>query len=271
MKIAKKKKMKKIISFLLNKFRYVLSIEQDQKIQKEKVDSLLKDDFNWKEYHRIYGNQLSELSKIHSQILKHEDYIFRNNELTLNQEILPLHPNHRLLYETILQLSPNSVMEIGCGWGDHLYNINLLCPEIKLSGIDLSNKQISNLRKRHPELRADIKQLDITLPYPFSYPIHDIAFTQAVIMHLKVGNSYLIALSNMFRCATQQLLLMENWTAHDFLKDIKFLFSKNMIPWKNIYFYYRESKELKKPHLMIVSLVPLKKYALLDDYSLLLD
>ncbi len=62
---------------------------------------------------------------------------------------------------------------------------------------------------------------------------------------------------------------MENWTAHNFLKDIKFLFSKNMIPWKNIFFYYRESKEFKKPHLMIVSLVPLKKYPVLDDYSIL--
>ena len=109
------------------------------------------------------------------------------------------------------------------------------------------------------------------LPYPFSYPIHDIAFTQAVIMHLKVGNSHLIALSNMFRYATKQLLLMENWTAHDFLDDIKFLFSKNMIPWKNIYFYYRVSIEFNKPHLMIISSVPLKKYPVLTDYSILRD
>ena len=265
------KKIKKIISFSFNKFRNILPKEQVQKNQNTKVDSPLKDDFNWKEYHRIYGNQLSELSKTYTQILKHDDYIFKNNELTINHDILPLHPNHRLLYETILNLSPNSVMEIGCGWGDHLYNINLLYPEIKLSGIDLSNKQISNLRKRHPELRAQIKQLDVTLPYPISYPISDIAFTQAVMMHLKVGNSHLIALSNMFRCATKQLVLMENWSAHNFYDDIKFLFSKNMIPWKDIYFYYRESKEFKKPHLMIVSLVPLKKYSVLNDYSILLE
>ncbi len=249
--------MKKIISQLLHKFRSVLSIVQD--------------DFNWKGYHRIYGKQLSELSKIHTQILKHDDYIFKNNELTLNHDVLPLHPNHGLLYETIFQLSPNSVMEIGCGWGDHLYNINLLNPEIKLSGIDLSHEQISNLKKRHPELRADIEQLDITLPYPFSYPINDIAFTQAVIMHLKVGNSHLIALSNMFKCATKQLVIMENWTAHNFYGDIKFLFSRKMIPWKNIYYYYRESKEFKKPRLMIISSVPLKNYPVLDGYSILLD
>ncbi len=263
--------MKKIIAFLLNEYRNMLSTKLKQKNQRNKNDFLVKDDFNWKEYHRIYGKQLSELSEIHTQILKNGDYVFKNKELALNHDILPLHPNHRLVYETLLQLSPNSVIEVGCGWGDHLYNMKLLCPEIKLSGIDLSDKQISNLRKRHPELRADIKQLDITLPYPFSYPIHDIAFTQAVIMHLKVGNSHLIALSNMFRYATKQLLLMENWTAHDFLDDIKFLFSKNMIPWKNIYFYYRVSIEFNKPHLMIISSVPLKKYPVLTDYSILRD
>ncbi len=262
--------IKKIISSLLRKFGNVFSVEQDHKNQKKKVDSLLKDDFNWKNYHRIYGKQLSELSEIHTQILSHDDYIFKNNELTLNQNILPLHPNHRLLYETIFQLSPNSVMEIGCGWGDHLYNISLLNPTIELNGIDLSDKQISNLRKRHPDLRADIKQLDITLPYPFSYPICDIAFTQAVIMHLKVGNSHLIALSNMFKCATKQLVIMENWTAHNFYEDIQFLFSKGMIPWKNIYYYYRESVELKKTHLIVVSAIPLNNYPILSDYSILL-
>jgi len=53
------------------------------------------------------------------------------------------------------------------------------------------------------------------------------------------------------------------------MADIKYLFSKKMIPWVRIYFYYRESIELKKPHIMIVSSIPLKDYEILKDYSVL--
>ncbi len=73
--------IKRIVSFLLNEYRNILSTKQKPKNQRNKNDFLVKDDFNWKEYHRIYGKQLSELSKIHTQILKDGDYVFKNKEL----------------------------------------------------------------------------------------------------------------------------------------------------------------------------------------------
>ena len=42
-----------------------------------------------------------------------------------------------------------------------------------------------------------------------------------------------------------------------------------MIPWENIYFYYRESEELKKPHLMVVSSIFAGAIFRLSDYSVL--
>jgi tRNA G46 methylase TrmB len=231
------------------------------------------DDYDWAEYHKIYSKQISEMSKNCTQILKHGDYIFKKNNLIKNQAILPMHPNWILLYETILQLSPKSIVEIGCGWGDHLHNINLLGPEIEISGIEISNQQILNLKKRHPNLNTNIKQLDITLPYPYTGSIFDIAFTQAVIMHIHTGNGHLVALANLFRCATKQVILVENWTSHDFLDDIKFLFSENMIPWKNIYYYYSvlENVENRDFYLLIISSEPLKDYPELTNYALLRD
>ncbi len=229
------------------------------------------DDFDWDKYHTHYKGELSDISKEHTQVLNTGDYEFKENELLIKREIAPLHPNHRLLYETIIQLSPSTLMELGCGACDHLHNISVLAPDINLYGRELSYEQIKLARKRHPELKAGIMQLDITMPQPVNSIKVDIAFTQAVIMHLHTGNSHLVALSNIFRYAAKQVVLMENWTQHDFMGDIEFLFSEKMLPWKELYFYYRESIELKRPHLMVISSTPIESYKPLSDYSILKD
>lgn len=228
------------------------------------------DDFDWELYHHHYQGELPDVAKIHKQILSHNDYIFERNQLKLNQNILPLHPNHRLLYETILQLSPSSVMEIGCGGGDHMWNINILCPEITLYGRDISIKMIKFLKKRHPNLNADIGQLDVTKPLLIDSTKVDIVFTQAVIMHIKTENRHLEALANAFRYAKKQIILMENWNSHNFMQSIQLLFSKQKLAWDNIYIYYRDSIELRKPHIMVVSSEPLPMYKGLTDYRVLL-
>ena len=232
----------------------------------EKIES---DDFDWTGYHEIYGKQLGEIAKIHIQKLTAGDYVFKEGELVMNRETLSLHPNHRLLYETIEQLSPASVVECGCGWGDHLHNLNVLLPHVQLSGIDLSMRQIDALRKRHPKLTACVEQFDLSLPMPVYHQTFDIAYTQAVIMHMQIGNSHLVALSNVFKYAEKQVVLMENWSRHDFMADITGLFTRKMISWKNLYFYYRDSKEFQRPYIMIISAVPLSGYPELTDYATL--
>lgn len=235
---------------------------------KTRKSNTLTDDFDWDIYTIHYKGELSEIQNVHTLIIRPEDYVLKDGELKINKSILPLHPSHRLLYETILQLSPDSIMELGCGGGDHLYNLNVLDPKIKLYGIDRSKDQINFLYQRHPNLHADIQNLDITLPHPFNSPQVDVAYTQAVIMHLNTGNNHLVALANLFSYAKKQVILMENWKQHNFLRDIQFLFENKMINWDNIFFYFRESIEWKIPHIMIVSSLPLN-YPELKDYAVL--
>jgi len=123
-----------MISFFFNKFGKFFLPGLNIEIKSTEHD--------WNRYHITYGRQLLELNKRYSQILNDGDYLFENNELARKRDIPPLHPNHRLLYETIIQLAPKSIIEIGCGWGDHLKKISILCPEAKLCGIDLSSKQL---------------------------------------------------------------------------------------------------------------------------------
>jgi len=62
---------------------------------------------------------------------------------------------------------------------------------------------------------------------------------------------------------------MENLRSHNFMDSIKYLFEKKMIPWDNLFFYYRISPELNKPHIMIVSAEQLA-YDPLTKYDILL-
>ena len=233
---------------------------------------VISDDFDWELYNTHYRGELTGISKVHTLTLKEGDYVFNYNTLLkAEKDILPLHPNHSLLYETIAQLDPSSVFELGCGGGDHLANLSILLKNLKLYGVDLSEEQLKLLKERHPGLGAVVNQYDCTLPFPAAFPKVDIAFTQTVLMHIQTGNGHMVALSNLFNIAQKQVVLMENWTRHPFIDDIRKLHSLKVIPWKEAYFYYRDSEELKRPHLMIISAVKLPQYKELTDYALLYE
>jgi len=232
------------------------------------------DDFYWNIYTHHYRGEMEMIGKDHTLFLRKNDYYFSaDKKLTLaNKSIKPLHPNCRLLYETLLQLQPQSVLEVGCGNGVHLHNIKVLAPDIKLFGIDRSVDQIKYLYEMNPELDAEIRQFDAAVPFPekiFSSSI-DVCYSQAVIMHIKTGDNHLKALANMFNAAAKQVVLIENWLHHDFLEDITSLHSQGAITWRNLYLYYRVSEESQKPLAMVCSSVQLD-YPVLAEYSILRD
>lgn len=246
---------------LMNKY-FVLA--KDNKMWSGVPD---KDDFNWSLYNLHYRGELELISKKNTLTLSKNDYHFFGNELVrINKDVLPLHPNHKLLYETILQLNPESVFELGCGNGMHLNNLQTLSQKIKLSGIDRSKDQVEFFHESYPNLKAEIKQYDATMPFGNSFPKVDVAYTQAVIMHIKTNDSHLVALANLFNVAKKQVILMENWNSHKFMKDTRYLFDKKLISWENLYVYYRVSKENPNTRLMVCSQYPLD-YPVLTNYE----
>ena len=226
------------------------------------------DDYDWKYYSGIYRQGLEGAGKDHTLVLKVGDYRFDSGKLERKGEILPLIENHRIIYETLLQLDPGTVFEVGCGCGDHLHNIKMLNSRIGVYGIDISEGQLDFLKQRHPDLGDSVKQYNITVPLKDNVlPEADIVFSQAVIMHIR--ENHLIGLENMFRLARQQVVLMENWKRHEFMDDIKSLFDKKRLTWENVHFHYRNSSETGKPHLMIISRSPLSQYPVLTTYNTL--
>jgi trans-aconitate methyltransferase len=159
------------------------------------------------------------------------------------------------------------VLEIGCGWGDHLHNLHILSPKINLHGIDISEEQIRNLKKRHPKLIAKLSVIDITQPN-CEIPKCDLVYSNAVLLHIKDELKFISALTNFFKASNDVVILKENWESHNFFEDIKKLFEEKSIPWKKIFFYYAELNEKSNIKIMIASKSKLN-FPDLTDYKLL--
>ena len=74
---------------------------------KNKIRSLITgkkvtDDFDWEIYPDHYQGELEKIAKTRLQVLSPGDYIYRKGLLSPDKKLpLLLHPNHRLLYETM--------------------------------------------------------------------------------------------------------------------------------------------------------------------------
>ena len=179
----------------------------------------------------------------------------------------PLHPNIRLLLETVRQLVPTSVADFGYGFGDILYNVGLLLPDAELYGYDIAAHKSECVRERSPWLAdwAVLRQRDIALPGKFATA--ELTYTSVVIMHI-LGERRLTALRNVFETASDHVILMENWRTHSFMEDIRSLHNDcALFGWTDLHFYYRYSVEFARPHLMIVSKYNNLPYERLYDYD----
>lgn len=212
------------------------------------------DDFDWRRYHLEYAAQLEEIEKSHTLRLETGQWDLRDARITLNRG-LPLHGNHKVLYETILALEPESILEAGCGGGDHLHNLSLLMPNVSISGVDRSEGQLETLRSRNPSMAKHSGVVDLTLPHPTNLPKSDLVFAQAVLMHIQTGNGHRVALWNLFDLANCHVVLMENIERHELLSDIQTLWQKKILPWTQLHLY--KSRDSSEPPVIVASRSPI--------------
>jgi len=218
------------------------------------------DDFSWRKYHMAYRRQVMDITNEFTLVLSKDEYQIIEGKILLNPALLPLNPNHKLLYETIYHLNPKSLLEVGVGGGDHIHNLHLLLPEAKFYGVDISQNQIDFLLHRHPELKSICKLAveDVTRKDVLStFGKVDLVYTQAVLMHIRRGNRYIWALKNMFNISNY-IVLMENWTAHNFFDDITKISRERDFPWPELNIHKNDSGE---QILMILSRKELKEFS----------
>lgn len=211
------------------------------------------DDFNWKTYHLYYEQEMISTEKENTLHPQGGDFEYLDGHIRqVSNKVKPLNPNHELLYEVILKLTPSSVLEVGCGGGDHLRNLIFFNPQLDVHGIDRSEGQLTTLRKRHPILNevvsvADLTSDDVTLP------IADIVYSQAVLMHIsETNNRFQIALNNMLKAAKSQVVLKENWTQHNFLLACQEAVKQDPA-WHKSYLYFVKSIKAPEVRALILS------------------
>ncbi len=226
-------------------------------------------EWDWEARSQVFWQDYQDSDKDNVRKLSAVPWEFKDRVLSVQgvAGLNPLHPNIRLLLETVKQLRPASVADFGYGFGDILYNVGLLLPDAELYGYDIAAHKIECVRERSPSLadRAVLKQCDIALPGEFTTV--ELAYTSVVIMHI-LGERRLVALRNVFETASDHVVLMENWRSHSFMEDIKGLHSDcALFGWSELHFYYRYSVEFARPHLMVVSKDSDLPYKHLHDYD----
>lgn len=254
--------IRKIINNLLDVKNNTRSFKQIyvQLLSKILRNKKFNDDFNWNIYTIFYSEEIRLGEKINTLKLNINDYKFSKNKLfKVNNSIKPLHDNHKALYESILIINNNDIAEIGCGGGDHLHNLKLLKPDVNIHGYDRSHEQISFLKRRHKQA-FDVSYIDITESKLNKK--YNLIYTQAVLMHIsEKDDRFHNAIINILRSASKYIVLMENWTRHDYVKSFKDA-SMKVKGWDKIYFHTHSINGPQSflSQTLIISKIPLKKF-----------
>ncbi|MCS6757714.1 MAG: class I SAM-dependent methyltransferase [Candidatus Devosia euplotis] len=102
-------------------------------------------------------------------------------------------------------------------------------PSIELHGIDRSEGQLDTLRGRRPDLSATVGVVDLT-DSNATLPLADLTYSHAVLMHIsETRERFNAALRNVLRSAKRHVVMIDNWTEHDFLAHIQ----KNIVADSN--------------------------------------
>ena len=229
--------------------------------------SIQNDDFNWEIYPAYYREELKSISRIHTLNITGGNFKLEAAGLTKKDpKAKDLHPSHELLYEIIGLIKPLSVLEVGCGGGDHLANIHELCPRIKLYGMDRSHKQLSTMLERHPKLPVETWMIDAANASKISYSAQ-LVYTHAVLMHISENEGrFRRAINFVFSSAKEIVVLVENWSQHNFLTEINRIRSENSM-WGNSFIYVAESKHDDLVSALVISKKIIPNFQILISYE----
>ena len=199
------------------------NVNRSMKITKRKKDYNMTevkyhDDFEWQSQYPIAHHAQTH------DIETNGDFLFelpRHSSIENGKVKIPsyytkdLHINHRFLFETIIEKNPETVFEVGCGYGNNLVGIKRLLPEIKLFGCDISDKQLYVATQRYYECKEFGLMLGDFLELNIPKDSFDLVFSQAVLMHMSTNRAMkalekMVDISNKWIVSTDGGLVIPN-------------------------------------------------------------
>jgi|TARA_B110000483_G_scaffold223298_1_gene281020 pseudaminic acid biosynthesis-associated methylase len=130
---------------------------------------------------------------------------FGDSYISRNQSDGLLAANLSLFSDILQKTGPiDSVLELGCNVGMNLMALELLAPKISISGIDINQKAIDELKKEKPDYNLYQQSIIDSI----NVDIADLTFTKGVLIHInpeKLNNVYenLYEKSNKFICINE--------------------------------------------------------------------
>lgn len=97
-----------------------------------------------------------------------------------------LEPQHNFLIKNIKEIQPESILEVGCGFGRNLKIIKEGGFNCKLIGMDISKSMLKKAQEYLKDNSAELICADAT-KIPFGDKCFDITFTYGCLMHVPPG------------------------------------------------------------------------------------
>jgi ubiquinone/menaquinone biosynthesis C-methylase UbiE len=108
----------------------------------------------------------------------------------------------------VYNLNNNSkILDVGCGKGFLLYEIQLLLPKLEIYGCDISKYGLAN---KHPSLSGNFFLHDASQPLSFKNDFFDLAISMGTFHNLELFDLP-TALSELSRVANKSYLMVESY------------------------------------------------------------
>jgi SAM-dependent methyltransferase len=101
----------------------------------------------------------------------------------------------------------SKILEVGCGKGYLLYEIQLLLPQATIVGFDISHHGLAG---RHPEFRGELSIGRAEEPYPFADNSFDLVISISTLHNLRLPQLE-VALGEIERVGQQAYVLVESY------------------------------------------------------------
>ena len=182
------------------------------------------DEFEWDSYNTHYRAEIAWNNRFFTENISVIDFKFIQGKIYILGDCKPLNLTWRCVYETIYNLpSVMSFAEICVGGGRFIANLQTILGErISFSAYDLSEKQLLFFKEQYPDAysKTNVGVLDLTKNCIPEAEKPDVVLVSTVLMHIQRPQAYQQALHNLLRSGRKYIVLMDNWSSHDYFFDL---------------------------------------------------
>jgi len=116
-------------------------------------------------------------------------------------------PTRKLLVELIAKAKPETVLEVGCGWGQNLKMLSQKLPQAKLHGIDINRAAIGYTKKQIPQADLRVGRAEKDLEQ-YRDKSMDVTYTYALLMYI-APQEIAEVISEIKRITSKKIIIIE--------------------------------------------------------------